>query len=117
MSERITVRLDEAVYGRLSDAANARGVDVTSVVRQALMAYLERASGTAPASVPPHTPEDCLAILVSHASPRAQRHLTAVFARLDTILTRQGRSRLWFVAETLAYWVAKAEPLVNPADQ
>jgi hypothetical protein len=48
MSERITVRLDDAVYDRLSDAAKARGMDVSSVVRQALMASLEGASGTAP---------------------------------------------------------------------
>ena len=109
MPERITVRLDDEVYGRLSDAAEARGMDVSSVVRQAVMAHLEGASGTAPTSVPPHTPEDCLAVVVSHASPRAQRHLTAVFARLDGILTRQGRSRLWFMGETLGIWAAKAE--------
>ena len=79
------------------------------------MAYLEGAGGTAPTSMPFHTPEDCLAVVVSRASPRSQRHLTAVFARLDAILTRQGRTRLWFVAETLAIWVAKAEPRVNEA--
>jgi Ribbon-helix-helix protein, copG family len=115
MSERITVRLEDAVYGRLSDAARAQGTDLSSVVRQALMAYLERARGTAPTSVPPHTPEDCLAVVVGHASPRAQRQLTAVLARLDGILTRQGRSRLWFVAETLAIWAAKAESRVYEA--
>ena len=100
MPERITVRLDDEVYGRLSDAARARGTDVSSVVRQAMMVYLEVSSETAPMSAPPHTPEDCLAVVLSHASPRAQGHLTAVFARLDGILARQGRSRLWFVAET-----------------
>jgi predicted transcriptional regulator len=47
MPERITVRLDDAVHGRLTDAARARGVDVSSVVRQAVMAYLEEVSGTA----------------------------------------------------------------------
>jgi hypothetical protein len=117
MSERITVRLEDAVYGRLTDATRARGMDVSSVVRQALMAYLEGARGTAPTSVSPHTPEDCLAVVVGHASPRAQRQLTAVFARLEGILTRQGQSRLWFVAETLAHWAARAESHAHAADQ
>jgi hypothetical protein len=112
MSERITVRLDEAVYGRLSDAARARGTDVSSVVRQAVMAYLEGARGTAPASPPSHTPEDCLAVVVSYASPVAQRRLAEAFARLDRI-----RTRLWLVAETLALWAAQVEPRAHTADE
>lgn len=117
MSERITVRLEDAVYGRLSDAARAQGTDLSSVVRQAVMASLEGAEGTAPTSMPPHTPEDCLAVVVSHASPRAQHHLTSTLARLDAILIRQGYSRLWFVAETLALWAERAEARVQAADQ
>jgi Ribbon-helix-helix protein, copG family len=109
MSERITIRLDDAVYSRLTDAAKARGIDLSSVVRQAVIAYLEGAGGTAPTPMLHHTPEDCLAVVVSHASPRAQHHLTEVLARLDGILTRQGRSRLWFMGETLGIWAAKAE--------
>jgi hypothetical protein len=35
--------------------------------------------------------------------------------RLDGILTRQGRSQLWFVAETLGIWAATAEPRVYEA--
>jgi hypothetical protein len=112
MSERITIRLDEAVYGRLSDAAKTRGMDVSSVVRQAVMAHLEAASGTAPTSVPPHTPEDCLAVVISHASPIAQRRLAEAFAWLDRI-----RTWLWFVAETLALWAARVEPRVHGADE
>jgi hypothetical protein len=90
-------------------------MDVFSVVRQAVMAYLEGASGLAPRSVLPHTPGECLGVVMSHASPRAQRHLAVVFTRLDGLLTRQGHSRLWFVAETLAVWAAKAEPRVEEA--
>jgi Ribbon-helix-helix protein, copG family len=112
MPERITVRLDDEVYSRLSDAAKARGMDVSAVVRQAVMAHLEGASGTAPTSVPPHTPEDCLAVVVSHASPVAQRRLAEAFARLDRI-----RTRLWLVAETLALWAARVEPRVHGADE
>ena len=100
---------------RLSDAARAHGTDLSSVVRRAVMAYLESMSGIAHTLVPPHTPEDCLAVVVSHASPCTQSHLTAVLARLDRILQRQGPSRLWFVAEALAYRVAKAEARVNEA--
>jgi hypothetical protein len=60
--------------------------------------------------VPLHTPEDCLAVVVSHASPQAQHRLAEVFTRLDKSLTRQGHAQLWLVAETLAIWAATAEP-------
>jgi hypothetical protein len=85
-------------------------MDVSSVVRQAVMAHLEGASGTASTLVPPHTPEDCLAVVVSHASPVAQRRLAEAFARLDRIRTQQRCTRLWFVVETLALWAARVEP-------
>jgi hypothetical protein len=113
--ERVTICLTDDLQSRLADAAKARGTGLPSRVRQAVMAYLEGARGTAPASVPPHTPQDCLAVVAGYASPRAQRQLTAVLARLDGILTRQGRSRLWFVAETLAIWAAKPESRVYEA--
>jgi hypothetical protein len=100
--ERLTLPLDDWL------AITA----VSSVVRQAVMAHLEGASGTAPTSVPPHTPEDCLAVVLSHASPVAQRRLAETFARLDGI-----RTRLWFVAETLALWAARVEPRAHAADE
>jgi hypothetical protein len=112
MSERVTIRLDDGLRSRLSDAAKARGMDVSSVVRQAVLAHLEGASGTTPTSVPPHTSEDCLAVVLSHASPVAQRRLAEAFARLDRICTR-----LWFVAETLALWAARVEPRAHAADE
>ena len=83
MSERITARLDDEVYSRLSDAAKARGLDISSVARQAVIAYLEGASETVPTFVPLHRPEDCLAVVVSHASPRAQRRLAETLTRID----------------------------------
>ncbi len=103
-SRRITLRVPEELHARLSDAAVQQGADVSAFVRQVLVAALEGPSDT-PTSVPSHMPEDCLAVLLGQASPRVQRHLAEVFARLDGILTRQGHSRLWFVAETLACWV------------
>jgi hypothetical protein len=115
MPERITVRLNDAVYGRLTDAAKARGVDLSSVVRHAVIAYLEGASETAPTLVPLHHPEDCLAVVISHASPRTQRRLAETFTRIDGALKRQGCTPLWFVAETLAHWAAQAERRVSEA--
>jgi hypothetical protein len=91
-------------------------MDISAFVRQALIRALDQASDT-PVSATVHRPDDCLHVVVSHASPQAQRHLTAVLARLDGILARQGRSRLWFVAETLALWVARAEPRAHAADE
>jgi hypothetical protein len=115
MPERITVRLDDALYGQLREASRQGAMDVSTFVRQALITALDRTSDTS-ASVPLHHPDDCLHVVVSHASPRAQHHLTEVFARLDGSLACQGRSRLWFVAETLALWAAKAEPRAHAAD-
>ena len=114
MSERITVRLEDAVYSRLSDAAKARWTDVSSVVRQALITALEGVSDT-PAVATIHRPDDCLAVVVSHASPRAQRRLAETLTRIDGPLKGQGRTRLWFVAETLACWAAKAEQRISEA--
>jgi predicted transcriptional regulator len=34
MPERIMVRLDDELYGRLSDAAKARGLDGSAMVRR-----------------------------------------------------------------------------------
>jgi hypothetical protein len=116
MPERITVRLDDAMYGRLIEASQQGAMDISAFVRQALIRALDQASDT-PVSATVHRPDDCLHVVVSHASPQAQRHLTAVLARLDGILARQGRSRLWFVAETLALWVARAEPRAHAADE
>jgi hypothetical protein len=76
------------------------------------MAYLEGVSGSAFTSAPPHTPEDCLAVVISHASSVAQRRLAEAFARLDRI-----RTQLWFVAETLALWAARVEPRAHAADE
>jgi hypothetical protein len=59
MPERITIRLDDAVYGRLTDAAKARGIDISSVVRQALLADLDGSHGTSPSAPPVHDREAC----------------------------------------------------------
>jgi Ribbon-helix-helix protein, copG family len=69
MGDRITVRLDDELHARLADAAQARGMDVSSVVRQVLMASLDRGRGVTPTiegslsdtTVPsPHTTETCM---------------------------------------------------------
>jgi hypothetical protein len=59
MSERITVRLDDEIYGRLTDAARARGMDVSSVIRQAVATDLDRHHGTTPTAPPVHDREAC----------------------------------------------------------
>jgi hypothetical protein len=41
MPERITVRLADAVYSHLADAAKAGGLDLSAFVRQALTSYLD----------------------------------------------------------------------------
>jgi predicted transcriptional regulator len=117
MSERITVRLDDELYGWLMDAAKARRMDISSVVRQAVSASVAGARTSALPSVPPHTPEDCLAVVLSQASLRTQRRLAETFTRIDGLLKNQGRSRLWFVAETLAHWTERAEQRVHEASR
>jgi hypothetical protein len=116
MPQPITIRLDDAMYGRLIEAFRHAAMDVSAYVPQALITALDRASDT-PASAQPHHPDDWLAVVVTHTPPQAQRHLTAVLARPDGILIRQGRSRLLFGAETLALWAAQAEPHAHAADE
>jgi hypothetical protein len=117
MPERIMVRLDDELYGRLSDAAKARGLDGSAMVRQAVSASVEGACTSACPAVPPHPPEDCLAVVLSQASLRTQRRLAETFTRIDGALKSQGRSRLWFVAETLAHWTERAEQRVHEASR
>jgi hypothetical protein len=91
-------------------------MDVSAFVRQTFITALEKASDT-PDPAPPRHPEDCLAVVVGHASPIAQRRLAEAFARLDRIRTHQRCTRLWFVAETLALWAARVEAHVHIADE
>jgi hypothetical protein len=91
-------------------------MDVSAFVRQTFITALEKASDT-PDPAPPRHPEDCLAVMVGHASPVAQRRLSEAFTRLNGPLMRQRRSRSWFVAETLALWAARVEPRAHAADE
>jgi hypothetical protein len=69
MTNRVTIRLDDELHARLADAATVQGIDISSVVRQVLMASLDRGRGVTPTiegslsdtTVPsPHTTETCM---------------------------------------------------------
>jgi hypothetical protein len=59
MRERLTIRLTEDLRSRLSDVARARGMDVSSIVRQAVIAELDGTNGTTPAAPLVHDREAC----------------------------------------------------------
>jgi Ribbon-helix-helix protein, copG family len=107
MAKRITIRLDDAVYGRLSDAAKARGVNVSSVVRQAVMADLNGVSGTTPIAPPPHDREACAQAILSGCPVEVDHEISI---------------RLTHVGLPLADWVRallllSVAPFIDQAEQ
>jgi hypothetical protein len=116
MREWQMLRPDDGWRSRPSDIATAQGKDVSPILRQALIRALDWALDTPVSTLLSH-PEDCLAFVISHASPVAERRLAEAFARLDRLRTRQRCTRLWLVAETLALWVARVEPRTHAADE
>jgi Ribbon-helix-helix protein, copG family len=75
MSERITVRVDDELCGRLSDAAKARGMDVSSVVRQALIAALDGSHATTPTVPPVHDREACAQTILQGCPLEVRREI------------------------------------------
>jgi Ribbon-helix-helix protein, copG family len=82
MAERITIRLDDAMYGRLSDAAKARRVDVSAVVRQALIANLDGVGGTTPTAPPPHDREACAQAILAGCPYDVQHEVSTRISRV-----------------------------------
>ena len=82
MPERITVRLDDALYGRLSVAAQARGTDVSSVVRQAVLAHLDGIDRTPLTAPPAHDREACAQAILATCPVEVQ---DALWARLTPV--------------------------------
>jgi predicted transcriptional regulator len=76
MPERITIRLDDAVYGRLTDAAKARGIDVSSVVRQAVIADLDGTNGPTPTAPSVHDREACAQTIVEGCPSGVRREVS-----------------------------------------
>lgn len=76
MGERLTIRLDDGLRSRLSDVAEARGIDISSVVRQAVMAYLDGVSGITPTAPPPHDREACAQAILAGCPYEVQHELS-----------------------------------------
>jgi hypothetical protein len=76
MNERLTIRLDDALRSRLSDAAQQQGLDVSVLVRQAVTAYLHRVSGATPTAPPPHDREACAQAILAGCSYEVQHELS-----------------------------------------
>jgi Ribbon-helix-helix protein, copG family len=107
MAERITVRLDDEVYGRLADAAKARGTDVSSVVRQAVIADLDGVSRIAPTAPPPHDREACAQAILTGCPSEVQHEVS-------TRITRVGLPLAHWLGALLLLSVA---PFVDQAEQ
>lgn len=92
MPERITIRLDDAVYGRLADAAKAGGLDLSAFVRQALTRYLDH-QGSGPtvldgkashrAECLSRTPDDCAMTVVRRCLPEVQAAIYHMTEQLE----------------------------------
>jgi hypothetical protein len=59
MTDRLSIRLDDPLLERLSDVAKVHKVDRSTIVRRAIIAYLDRAGRTEPPAAPPHDREAC----------------------------------------------------------
>ena len=88
MSKRITVRLPDEVFARLSEAVKGEGMDVSGVIRQALTAYLDEAPSREDpgtdrgAEISPHELEDCVRTLLAQCVPERAERLTAIAQQL-----------------------------------
>jgi Ribbon-helix-helix protein, copG family len=115
MAERITVRLDDEVYGRLADAAKAGGLDLSALVRQALAGYLDH-QGSGPtvldaktsnrAECVSHTPNDCAMTIVRRCLPEVQATIHHSAEQLDLPLAE--------VLARLLVLVVNNQPVVLP---
>jgi hypothetical protein len=92
MGERVTIRLDDDLRSRLSDVAKARGMNLSSVVRQAVMPYMEspkaRASVTPDASsaIHVHDVDMCAQTLLEGCLPEVQQVLLTGAQTMDCSL-------------------------------
>jgi hypothetical protein len=118
MPERITVRLADAVYSHLADAAKAGGLDLSAFVRQALTGYLDH-QGSGPtvldgkarngAECLSHTPDDCAATIVRRCLSEVQAVVQRGAEQLELPLAE--------VLTTLLVLVVDHQPVVLPPQQ
>ncbi len=97
--ERITVRLSDALRMELSDVAKARGTDVSSVVRQAVRAYLDGMSGNTPTAPPPHDREACAQAVLEGCWPWVRQEVLARMTRVGLPLANLFESLLTVAVE------------------
>jgi hypothetical protein len=81
VSERLTLRLDASLRARLSAAATAQGLDLSTVVRQAVTRDLDHATSSRaspsnpPSDDPTHTLDECAYTLVQCCVPEIRQTL------------------------------------------
>jgi Ribbon-helix-helix protein, copG family len=117
MSDRLTIRLDDELRARLADAAKARGMDVSAVVRQVLIASLDREKGVTPTIEgslsdttvpPPHTSETYMATVLD-SCPADIAHQIRASAE------REGRLLQGMLPEVISRgWKAVQQPDTGP---
>jgi hypothetical protein len=82
MGHRITLRVADTLTQQIAAAATQRGVSVSDIVREALVRFFDVPKAgplfpRAPAARPSHTPKDCIATMLRHASPVVQARVAA----------------------------------------
>jgi hypothetical protein len=95
MSERITVRLDDELCGRLTDTAKARGMDVSSVVRQAVIADLDGRNDFNPTAPPVHDREACAQTILQGCPLDVRREIASRLPHIGLPLADWLELLLW----------------------
>jgi hypothetical protein len=88
MGHRITLRVSDTLTQQIAAAATQRSVGVSDIVREALTHFFDapRAGPVFPrttAARPSHTPKDCIATMLRHASPVVQAQVATEAQRCN----------------------------------
>jgi hypothetical protein len=95
MSERVTIRLNDGLRARLSDTAKARGIDLSSVVRQAVIAALDRSNRPTSTAPPVHDREACAQMILEGCPLDVRREISIRLRGTGLSLADWLESMLW----------------------
>jgi hypothetical protein len=70
------------------DQAEQQGVELPTLLRQALVMFVDRASRAHPSADSPHNPEDCARVVLDHCPPAVQARMADTVARTGAPLMR-----------------------------
>jgi predicted DNA-binding protein len=87
MDQRITLRVPDELYQRLTAAMKAQETDITGIMRQVLLAHLNRAQPETKDQSQGHALEDCAREILRECEPGTRQRITAAADRLELPLS------------------------------